>query len=97
MHKLTLNLVATFAILSMGGVNASAQRLSAAGKCEAAKIQEAGKYTSCLSKANAKLLKSKGECSLVSSSTVCYRAAECRRGATCVKDLTKYGTAVGSV
>ena len=62
-------------------------------KCETGKNMEAGKYASCLHKAEAKLLKTKGTCALLPTAS-CYGDAECGPVGPCVKDLTKYGEAV---
>ncbi len=62
-------------------------------KCESAKNQEAGKYAGCLSKAEAKLMKTEGSCS-VTTATDCYGDGDCPIGETCTKDLTKYAATV---
>jgi len=93
MHKYALALVATFAMLSISASTATAQRLSAAGKCEAAKNQEAGKYAACLHKAEVRLIKTKGQCS-ISSETRCFRDDDCPLAETCAKDTTKVDAAV---
>lgn len=64
------------------------------GKCEAGKNQESGKYAFRLHKAEAKLLKTKGACS-VNTETDCYRDEDCpMMGESCNKDTTKYIEAV---
>ena len=66
-------------------------------KCQSAKNQEAGKYASCLSKAEAKLLKAAGSCS-VTTATECYADGDCPMGETCAKsqeDTDKYTATVG--
>jgi len=93
MSNRLLTLVATFAMLSLSASVASAQRLSPAGKCEAAKNQEAGKFAACLHKAEARLIKTKGLCS-ISSETRCYRDDDCPVAETCVKDTAKVDAAV---
>ena len=62
-------------------------------KCEAAKNQEAGKYTLCLHKAEASLLKTRGDCALAPE-TSCYSDSDCGGADTCTKDLTRYGRMV---
>ena len=62
-------------------------------RCEALKNNEAGKYAFCLQKAEAKLVKTKGGCSVTNSIT-CYRDEECPMSETCNKDTTKYEAAV---
>lgn len=74
-------------------IGAASAAPSPGQKCETGKNHEAGKYAACLHKAEAKLLKTKGACS-VSSDTVCYGDADCPTSETCSKDLSKYGTAV---
>lgn len=95
MHKFTLTLVATFALLSLSAIAATAQSLNAAGKCEAAKNLEAGKYAACLHKAEAGLIKTGGACSLTSE-TLCFRDADCPLVETCVKDTAKVDAAVAT-
>ncbi len=67
-----------------------------AEKCEAARNQTAGKYAYCRQNAEAKLIKTKGTCSL-SPSTACYGDKDCEGsgGGPCNKDLTKYNEALG--
>lgn len=74
----------------------SASNAAAVGpeaRCEARKNQESGKYAFCLHKAEARLLKTGGACS-VTAATACHRDAECPPSETCVKDLTNYNVAV---
>ena len=66
--------------------------LTPAAKCEALKNKEAGKYAFCLQKAEMKLIKTAGVCSV--AGTLCYRDSECPSGETCSKDLTKYNAAI---
>ena len=84
-------------VLTMGlGLLASAPAFGAQSpgqKCEASKNQEAGKYASCLHKAEARLLKTKGTCALAPA-TLCYGDTDCGGADTCAKDLTKYGLAI---
>jgi len=68
--------------------------LTAAAKCEALKNKEAGKYASCLLKAQMKLVKTEGACS-VTTDTTCYQDDECPTDETCAKDTTKYDQLVG--
>jgi hypothetical protein len=63
-------------------------------KCEARKNQESGKYAFCLHNAEAKQVKSKGQCSI--AATACYRDDECPPTQTCQKDTTKYDEAVAN-
>lgn len=63
------------------------------GKCEVGKNHESGKYALCLHKAEAKLIKTRGACSLATE-TDCYRDEDCPMGESCTKDLTKYSEAV---
>ena len=65
--------------------------LTPEAKCEALKNKEAGKYAFCLQKAEMKLIKTAGVCSV--AGTLCYRDGECPSGETCSKDLTKYNAA----
>ncbi len=65
-------------------------------KCQSAKNQEAGKYASCLSKAEAKLLGAEGTCS-VTTATECYADGDCPVSETCAKsqkDTDKYDATV---
>jgi len=48
MYERTLKMAVVVAMVSLAAGAASAQRLSAGGKFEAAKNQEAGKYAACL-------------------------------------------------
>ena len=66
--------------------------LTPAAKCEALKNKEAGKYVFCLQKAEMKLIKTAGVCSV--AGTLCYRDSECPSSETCSKDLTKYNAAI---
>ncbi len=76
------------------GLAATTHAAQAPGqKCQSGKNQEAGKYASCLSKAEAKLLKTSGSCSLTMS-TDCYDDGDCPISETCIKDQTKYAAAV---
>jgi hypothetical protein len=62
-------------------------------RCQAAKNRESGKYAYCLHKTEAKLLKTKGTCSLATT-TECYRDDECPGTETCQKDTANYHEAV---
>jgi len=76
------------------GLATTAHAAQAPGqKCQSSKNQEAGKYASCLYKAEATLLQTKGSCSLTTA-TGCYDDGDCPVSETCTKDLTKYGEAV---
>ena len=68
--------------------------LTAAAKCEALKNKEAGKYAFCLEKAQMKLVKTRGACSMTATTT-CYRDDDCPPTETCTKDTTKYDQLVG--
>jgi hypothetical protein len=81
-------------IAAVFGLATAAHAAQAPGqKCQSSKNQEAGKYASCLSKAEAKLLKTEGSCS-VTTATDCYDDGDCPMGESCTKDLTKYAAAV---
>jgi len=90
--KLVLVIGAMFAMLFVGAGAASAQSLGPGSKCEAAKSQEAGKLSACLHKAEARKIKTKGQCSI--GMTSCFRDADCPPAETCTKDLTKVNAAV---
>jgi len=60
--------------------------------CEAGKHKETGKYAFCLHRAEAKLRRTEGACSI--SVTSCYRDDECPMGESCQKDTTRYAAAV---
>ena len=64
--------------------SAAAAAAGPEAKCQAGKNQESGKYAFCLHKAEAKLLKTEGACS-VTTATACYRDADCPMGETCVQ------------
>jgi len=61
--------------------------------CQARKNKETGKLAFCLQKAEMKLVKTKGACS-VTATTECYRDDDCPGVETCDKDLTRYNTHV---
>jgi hypothetical protein len=61
--------------------------------CQVMKNKGAGKYALCRQKAEAKLVKTAGMCS-VPSDRECYRGDDCNVGATCDKDLVKYHDAI---
>lgn len=84
--------VVTVGVLALAGAASGAQ--SPGQRCQTLKNQEAGRYAACLHKAEAKLLRTKGACS-ATSAKVCYGDVDCPVAATCDKDLTKYGVAVG--
>ncbi len=77
----------------LGLATAAHAAATPAQKCQAGKNQEAGKYSSCLHKAEAKLLTTAGSCSLTPA-TECYADSGCGVGETCVKDLTKFNATV---
>ncbi len=84
-------------MLLLLGASAAAAAPSPGRKCQSAKNQEAGKYASCLSKAEAKLLKAAGTCSLTTA-TECYADGDCPISETCAKsqgDTDKYTATVG--
>ncbi len=62
-------------------------------KCQALKNKEAGKLASCLQKAEMKLVKTDGTCS-VTKVVRCYRDDDCPESETCERDFTKYNEAV---
>ncbi len=65
-------------------------------KCQSAKNHAAGKYAACLSKAEAKLLKATGTCT-ITTATECSADHECPASETCAKrqeDTDKYTTTV---
>jgi len=79
------------------GASVAAAAPSPGRKCQSAKNQEAGKYASCLFKAEAKLLKVAGTCSLTTA-TECYADGDCPVSETCTKsleDTEKYTATVG--
>ncbi len=79
------------------GASVAAAGPSPGRKCQSAKNQEAGKYASCLSKAEAKLVKAAGTCSLTTA-TECYADGDCPISETCAKsqeDTDKYDATVG--
>lgn len=61
-------------------------------KCEAGKNEESERYAVCLLMVEAKLLKTRGLCSVFASP--CYRDEECPTNETCEKDTTRYNRAV---
>ncbi len=80
------------ALVLVALVPSSASALDAAGRCEAGKNQGSGLFASCMFKAEARLVRSSGVCSV--ADTRCARDEECPPVEDCVKDTTKYGDAV---
>jgi hypothetical protein len=68
--------------------------LPGAQKCQAGKNQVAGKLAYCLAKAEAKLIRTAGSCS-VTTTEVCYHDTGCPGVETCVKETAGYIEAVG--
>lgn len=87
MHKL----IAFVGVLVLAGAARGAQ--SPAQKCETAKNLQAGKLAACLQKAEARLLKTRGGCSVFNES-ICYDDEDCPVPQTCEKDPTRYNDAV---
>jgi len=75
------------------GANAAAAQLDPVGRCEIGKAQGAAKYVTCLYRAEVRLLKTQGVCS-GSPATSCLRDSQCAAGQTCVKNTTRYDSAV---
>jgi hypothetical protein len=84
-------IIIVICVTSIWAATASAAA-SPEANCEAGKNKESGEYASCLHDALAKLLKTKGKCSI--AATVCYRDEECPITQTCQKDPEKYNRAV---
>ncbi len=72
---------------------ATAGALEPDEKCQVAKNTAAGKLAFCLQNAEMKVVKTKGHCS-VATTAECYRDGDCPLAEVCVKDLTKYNSAV---
>jgi len=88
----TRGLVCLTAATALGWA-AAAGALEPDEKCQALKNKDTGKLAFCLQKAEMKLVKTKGACS-VTTTTECYRDADCPVSETCDKDLTKYNGSV---
>lgn len=67
---------------------AAAGALQADEKCEAFKNRDTGKLALCLQRAEMKLVKTEGACSVTAAE--CYRDGDCPVGQTCDKDLGRY-------
>jgi hypothetical protein len=89
MKRLVVFGIAVAALVFAG----AALALDPAPKCQAGKNKDAGQYAACLQKAEMKLVKTKGTCS-VTTRLECYRDGDCPVSETCDKDLTKYDEAV---
>lgn len=85
-------IVAAALVLSAGS---AAAQLAAVRECEAGKSLEAGKYAACLHRAEARLARQRGLCSLATETT-CSRDADCPVSQTCLKDPTTYDAKLAS-